>query len=64
MRDNEWGCLGWLSKTDVFVKFSLYFPRWDFIIFNWILFECEYWEYEQGKEDTENQTVIFFVFEG
>ena len=45
--------------TREFMKFSLYFPRWDFCIFNWILFVCKYWKYEQGKECTENQRVMF-----
>lgn len=58
------GCLGWLSKADVFVKFSYIFLAEISVNFNWILFVCEYWKHEQGKEDTENQTVMFFVFEG
>lgn len=45
------------------MSFSLHFPCWDFCIFNWILFVCEYWKYEQGKEGTENQTVRIFMIE-
>ena len=41
------------------MSFSLHFPCWDFCIFNWILFMCEYWKYEQRERCWKSDSYNF-----
>lgn len=51
------GCISTLHhpssyyQSEAFVNFSLHFPCWDFCVFNWILFVCEYWKYERKNAE-------------